>query len=110
MDSVAKSGSDRVIIPSMNLQIGDQFDHFQIRSHVAQGGMADIYRAYDLLHSREVALKIPNKMMIGDPAQYERFQRELEVTNELHHPAIQRGLGSGQYNRTPYLVTEYVEG
>src|SRR6185369_9428837 len=94
----------------MILQIGDQFDRFQIRSHMAQGGMGDIYRAYDLMNNREVVLKIPNQMMIGDPALFERFQRELEVTNNLHHPAIQKGLGSGQYNRTPYLITEFVDG
>jgi serine/threonine-protein kinase len=94
----------------MMLQIGDQFDRFQIRSHMAQGGMADIYRAYDLTRGEEVVLKIPNRMMIGDPAQYERFQRELEVTNNLTHPAIQKGLGSGQFNRTPFLVTAYVDG
>jgi eukaryotic-like serine/threonine-protein kinase len=92
------------------LQIGDQFDQFQIREHMAQGGMADIYRAYDVVHRRDVVLKIPDKMMIGDPAQYERFQRELEVLNTLDHPAILHGLGSGQYNRIPYLVTELVKG
>jgi serine/threonine-protein kinase len=92
------------------LQIGDQFDRFQIRNHMAQGGMADIYRAYDITTGKEVVLKIPNRMLIGDPAQYERFQRELNVMNELHHPSIQTGLGSGQYNRTPYLVTEFVDG
>jgi eukaryotic-like serine/threonine-protein kinase len=92
------------------LQIGDQFDRFQIRAHLAQGGMADIYRAYDLMNRREVVLKIPDKMLIGDPAQYERFQRELEIINTLHHPAILRGLGSGQYNRIPYLATEFVQG
>jgi eukaryotic-like serine/threonine-protein kinase len=94
----------------MMLQIGDQFDRYQIRAHIAQGGMADIYRAYDLMTGQEVVLKIPNQMMIGDPAQYERFQRELEVTNTLIHPSIQKGLGSGQFNRTPYLVTAFVEG
>ncbi|MBE2269269.1 MAG: serine/threonine protein kinase [Anaerolinea sp.] len=94
----------------MMFQIGDQFDHFQIRIHLAQGGMADIYRAYDFISGKEVVLKVPNPQMIGDPAQYERFQRELEVTNHLSHPAIQKGLGSGQFNRTPYLVTEYVDG
>lgn len=94
----------------MMLQIGDQFDRFQIRNHMTQGGMADIYRAYDMTTGKEVVLKIPNRMMIGDPAQYERFQRELSVMNELHHPSIQTGLGSGQYNRTPYLVTEFVDG
>jgi serine/threonine-protein kinase len=94
----------------MMLQVGDQFDHFQIRAHVAQGGMADIYTAHDLMNGHEVVLKIPNRMMIGDPAQYERFQRELEIMRTLNHPAIQKGLGSGQYNRTPYLVTEWVNG
>ena len=92
------------------LQIGDQFDRFQIRAHLAQGGMADIYRAYDLMNRRDVVLKIPDKMLIGDPAQYERFQRELEIINTLHHPAILHGLGSGQYNRIPYLATEFVQG
>jgi serine/threonine-protein kinase len=92
------------------LQIGDQFDHFQIQAHLAQGGMSDIYLAYDLMNRREVALKVPDQTMIGDPAQYERFQREMQVINTLQHPAILHGLGSGQYNRTPYLVTELVEG
>lgn len=94
----------------MMLQVGDQFDHFQIRAHMAQGGMGDIYRASDLMTGQEVVLKIPSAMLIGDPGQFERFQRELEVMNTLHHPSIQHGLGSGQYNRTPYLVTELVEG
>ena len=92
------------------LQIGDQFDHFQIRAHLAQGGMSDIYRATDLLTGKEVVVKIPNRASIGDPAQYERFQRELEVMRTLNHPAIQKGVGSGQFNATPYLVTELISG
>ncbi len=92
------------------LQIGDQFDHFQIQAHIAQGGMSDIYRAFDMLTSKEVVLKIPDKLSIGDPAQYERFQRELEVMRTLQHPAILKGLGSGKFNSTPYLVTELIEG
>jgi serine/threonine-protein kinase len=92
------------------LQIGDQFDQYQIQAHLAQGGMSDIYRAFDLVRRREVAIKIPDQSMIGDPAQYERFQRELEVLNTLEHPAILRGLGSGKHNRIPYLVTEFIDG
>lgn len=72
--------------------------------------MSDIYRAYDLLSGREVVLKIPDQMLLGDPGQYERFQREMSVMNTLHHPAIQHGLESGTYDRTPYLVTELVDG
>ena len=92
------------------LQIGDQFDRYQIQSHLAQGGMANIYVAFDLQNRQEVVLKIPDTASIGDPAQFERFQREMEVVRTLKHPAILRGLDSGQFNRIPYLVTELVRG
>ena len=98
------------IIPNMMLQIGDQFDRFQIQGHLAQGGMSELYRAYDVVNRREVVLKLPDSSMIGDPAQYERFQREIEVVRTLNHPAILRGLDAGRYNRTPFLVTEFVQG
>jgi serine/threonine protein kinase len=102
--------STYAIIADRMLQVGDQFDRYQIQAHLAQGGMSDIYRAFDLVNRRNVAIKIPDKSMIGDPAQYERFQRELDVINTLDHPAILKGLGSGKYNRIPYLVTEFVDG
>jgi eukaryotic-like serine/threonine-protein kinase len=99
-----------VIISGKMLQIGDQFDRFQIQEHMATGGMSEVYRAYDLVNHQDVVIKIPDQAMMSDPAQFERFQRELEVMNLLQHPAIVKGLGSGRYNRIPYLVTELVEG
>ena len=92
------------------LQIGDQFDRFQIQGHIAHGGMSDIYRAYDVVNRREVALKVPDLTMIGDPAQYERFQREKEILQTMDHPAVLRGLGCGQYNRVPYMAMELIDG
>lgn len=92
------------------LQIGDQLDQYVIQSHLAQGGMSDIYRARDLMSGRQVVIKIPSSSLIGDPSQYERFRRELQVMGTLRHPAVQRGLGSGRFNRTPYLVTEWIDG
>lgn len=102
--------SSYAIIASKMLQIGDQFDRYQIQAHMAQGGMSDIYRAFDLVNHREVVIKIPDQSMLGDPAQFERFQRELSVMSTLDHPVILKGLGSGKYNRIPFLVTEFVEG
>src|SRR6266498_4740462 len=102
--------STYAIMADKMLQIGDQFDRYQIQAHMAQGGMSDIYRAFDLVNRREVVIKIPDPSMIGDPAQFERFQRELEVMTTLNHPTILKGLGSGKYNRIPYLVTQYVDG
>jgi serine/threonine-protein kinase len=102
--------STYAIINGKMLQIGDQFENYQIQAYMTQGGMSDIYRAFDLVHHREVVIKIPDQSMLGDPAQFERFQRELEVMKTLDHPAILKGLGSGKYNRVPYLVTEFVDG
>lgn len=98
------------IISDKMLQIGDQFDRYQIQSQMAQGGMSDIYKAYDMVNHREVVIKIPDQTMLGDPAIFERFQRELAVMSTLKHPVILKGLGSGKYNRIPFLVTEFVEG
>ena len=92
------------------LKPGDRFDRFEIRSHIARGGMSDIYRAFDPSAGRDVVLKIPDAAGMGDPVQFERFQRELEVIQTFHHPAIQKGLGAGVFERTPYLVAEFVEG
>jgi serine/threonine-protein kinase len=72
--------------------------------------MSDIYRAFDLINHREVVIKVPDQAMLGDSAQFERFQREMDVMKTLDHPAILKGLGSGKYNRIPYLVTEFVDG
>ena len=102
--------NQHAIIAGTMLQIGDQFDRYQIQSHMAQGGMSDIYRAYDMVNSRQVVIKVPDQSMLGDPAQFERFQREMEVMRTLDHPAILKGITSGKYNRIPFLVTEYVDG
>jgi eukaryotic-like serine/threonine-protein kinase len=98
------------IISGKMLQIGDQIDQYQIIAYMAQGGMSDIYRGYDITSGRDVVIKVPNNELIGDPAQYERFQREMEVMSLLDHPVILRGLGTGKYNRVPYLVTEFING
>jgi serine/threonine protein kinase len=98
------------IMTGKMLQIGDQFENYQIQAHMAQGGMSDIYRAFDLVNRREVVIKVPDQAMLGDPAQFERFQRELSVMKTLDHPAVLKGLGSGKFNRIPYLVTEFIDG
>lgn len=91
-------------------QIGDQVERYRIQEVLAVRGMSTIYRAYDLVHRTDVAIKIPDAGLIGDPALYERFQREIEITRDLHHPAVLKGLFTGSYQRVPYLVTELVEG
>jgi len=79
---------------SSMLQISDQFDHFQLGKYSKRRYERYLSRLR-FTHGQEVVLKIPDRMSIGDPAQFERFQRELEVMRTLSHPAIQQGLASG---------------
>ncbi len=98
------------LIPTEMFQIGDQIDQFQIKNLIAQGGMSKIYHAFDLIKKTDVVIKFPDKSLIGDPAQFERFQREIEISQLLSHMAVLKGICTGIYNSIPYLVTEMVKG
>jgi serine/threonine-protein kinase len=73
--------------------------------------MNDAYMARDRTTGQTVVLKVPFSSLIGDPATFSRYQRELEIGKRLHHPNIQQLLDDGRLGGvTPYLVLEYVEG
>lgn len=76
---------------------------------LSSGGMGTAYVARDAT-GKPVILKFPHINMIGDPALYDRYQRELEIGRTLQHPHIQRVLDAGEYEGQPYMVIEYVEG
>lgn len=96
----------------MRYEVGQTVeDRYDILEALGQGGMNDAYKARDLETGRLVVLKIPFSSLIGDPATYSRYQRELEIGKRLHHPNIQELVDEGRLNGvTPYLVLEYVDG
>jgi eukaryotic-like serine/threonine-protein kinase len=87
-------------------------DRYEILDTLGQGGMSDAYKARDLQTGRLVVLKVPFGSLIGDPATFSRYQRELEIGKRLHHPNIQRLLADGRVDGglSPYLVLEFVDG
>src|SRR5438309_3982361 len=86
-------------------------DKYDILESLGQGGMNEAYKARDRASGRLVVLKIPFTSLIGDPATFSRYQRELEIGKRLHHPNIQELVDEGRLNGvSPYLVLEYVEG
>ena len=52
-----------------------KFSRYEIREELGVGGMATVYRAYDPMFEREVALKILKKELLEDPQVRERFER-----------------------------------
>jgi eukaryotic-like serine/threonine-protein kinase len=99
-------------IGTMRYEAGQTVDdQYEILQSLGQGGMNDAYKARDRESGRLVVLKIPFTSLIGDPATFSRYQRELEIGKRLHHPNIQQLLDEGRLDGvSPYLVLEYVEG
>src|SRR5687768_5606962 len=71
--------------------------------------MATVYRAHDLKHDREVALKVLSPELPA-PLGAERFLREIAFTARLDHPHILPLLDSGESDGLLYYVMPLVEG
>ena len=71
--------------------------------------MATVYRATDLRHGRDVALKVLNDELLG-PSAVDRFIREIDVTGRLTHPHILPLLDSGTVEGIPFYVMPLVSG
>ncbi len=93
-----------------HIQDGARVDGYTILGTLGHGGMSDVYHAHDEAEQREVTLKFPHDEIMGDPATYERFSREIKIGQLLDHPNIQKLYAVAQQNRVPYLVLEYVPG
>lgn len=94
----------------MKLQAGEIISHYTVIKELGHGGMSQVYLARDDKHDREVVLKFPNDDLMSDPANYERFRREVKIGNILNHPNIQRLYELGGEPQSPFLVLEYVPG
>jgi serine/threonine protein kinase len=102
-------------VGTMRYQAGETVNQrYEILESLGQGGMSDAYKALDRETGRLVVVKIPFISLIGDPATYSRYQRELEIGKRLHHPNIQHLVDEGRLDDgggvAPYLVLEYVDG
>lgn len=84
-------------------------DQYVIEREIGRGGMAIVYLAHDLRHSRDVAIKVlrPEFAMAVSA---ERFLREIQIEGKLQHPNILPLLASGDANGLPYYAMPYVPG
>ncbi len=71
----------------MKLKSRQSFGKYRIRKLIAQGGFADVYRAYDTIEGIDVAIKIPNPMILAAGGK-DDFLREVRLTAGLDHPNI----------------------
>ena len=90
---------------------GQKIDgRYQIIRTIGEGGMANVYLAYDTILDREVAVKILRGDLAGDEKFVKRFQREAKAASSLNHPNIVEMYDVGEDDGNYFLVMEYVDG
>ena len=85
-------------------------DRFRLEEKVGSGGMSSVYRAFDPMLERSVAIKLMHRDISSDPDQLERFRREARAVARLNHPHVVTVIDAGEDEGAPYIVFEYVEG
>src|SRR5256884_8933648 len=84
-------------------------DRYRIDRVLGRGGMATVYVAEDLRHSRQVAIKVL-RPDVAAAIGAERFLREITIAARLTHPHVLPLIDSGQAAGSLYYVMPYVRG
>ena len=79
-------------------------------STLGSGGMAEVYRARDTRLGRDIALKVVNEALAGDPELVRRFQQEARLAGSLNHPNLVAVYDFGIHEGAPYFITELLKG
>ncbi len=92
---------------------------YRVDSLIGRGGMASVYRGYDLTLGRLVAIKILRRDLASDNTFRTRFRLEAQAASRMSHPSIVRVYdagedleddGTGGTRHTPFIVMELVHG
>ena len=94
----------------MTLTPGTRLDGYEILGPLGAGGMGEVYRARDATLKRDVAIKVLPEYWSREPERLRRFEQEAQATAALNHPNIVSIFHVGQYEGSPYIVTELLQG
>ena len=95
----------------MDKYIGKKLDgRYEIRELIGVGGMANVYKAYDVLENRVVAVKILREEYMNNDEFMRRFRNESRAISLLDHPNIVKVYDVIFSNRIQSIVMEYIDG
>src|SRR3954464_267955 len=95
----------------MSTLVGMQLNgRYRLDAQIGAGGMSTVYRAFDSVLERRVAVKLMHREIAADTDQLERFRREARAVAQLSHLHIVGVIDAGEEDGRPYIVFEYVEG
>lgn len=95
----------------MDSNIGKKLDgRYELLELIGVGGMADIYKARDIVEDRIVAVKILKTEFAGSDEFLRRFRNESKAIALLSHPNIVKIYDVGFTDKVQFIVMEYVDG
>src|ERR1700712_3415002 len=83
---------------------------YRAQKRLGAGGMAEVWCAEDEVLGRRVALKLLGSRFAEDPEFRERFRREAQSAAGLTHPNIVGIFDRSEWDGTPYIAMELVDG
>ncbi len=95
----------------MDKNIGRKLDgRYEITELIGVGGMADVYKATDILEDRVVAVKILKNEFADNEDFVRRFRNESKAIAVLSHPNIVKIFDVGFTDKIQFIVMEYIDG
>ncbi len=85
-------------------------ERYELQVLVEHGGMSSVYRGYDRMLERNVALKVLHPQFRDDAEYVERFRREARAVAQLSHPHIVTVIDRGVSDGHQYIVFEFIAG
>lgn len=95
----------------MDKFVGKRLDgRYEIKEIIGVGGMAVVYKAYDNVENRIVAIKILKEEFISNEEFVRRFKNESKAIAMLSHPNIVKVYDVSFGDIIQYIVMEYIDG
>src|SRR5262250_2600484 len=94
----------------VRLTRGSRLGPYEVLSVLGTGGMAEVYRARDTRLGRDVALKVVNEALAGDPELVRRFEQEARLAGSLNHPNLVAVYDVGIQDGSAFFITELLKG
>ena len=96
--------------PNGGTRVGTQFGPYELQSLIGVGGMGEVYRAYDTVRERLVAIKLLRTEVAADQSFQQRFRRESRVAARLQEPHVIPVHDFGDIDGVLYIDMRLVEG
>jgi serine/threonine protein kinase len=98
-------------VDRLDRNIGKKLDgRYDIQEIIGVGGMAVVYKAYDSIDDRTVAVKILKEEFASNDEFLRRFKNESKAIAVLSHPNIVKVFDVSFSERLQYIVMEYIDG